>query len=139
MTGHEGKEVTGSVQYCAVNKSPCGKASMTGHEGKEVTGSVQYCAVNKSPCGKASMTGHEGKQVTGLVQCCGVERIHEGKPSVTVQRQTSSERYVCLSQGQAKRPAQLVAMHWAHMVEVNNEIAEPRPGYSPGPAYGTAL
>ena len=85
------------------------------------------------------MTGDEGKQVTGLVQCCGVERIHEGKPSVTVQRQTSSERYVCLSQGQAKRPAQLVAMHWAHMVEVNNEIAEPRPGYSPGPAYGTAL
>ena len=49
------------VQYCAVNKSPCGKASMTGHEGKEVTGSVQYCAVNKSPCGQASMTGHEGK------------------------------------------------------------------------------
>ena len=56
-----------------------------------------------------------------------------------VQRQTSSERYVCLSQSQAKRPAQLVAMHWAHMVEVNNEIAEPRPGYSPGPAYGNAL
>ena len=40
MTGHEGKEVTGSAQYCAVNKSPCGKASMTGHEGKEVTGSA---------------------------------------------------------------------------------------------------
>ena len=112
---------------------------MTGHEGKEVTGSAQYCAVNKSPSGKASMTGDEGKQVTGLVQCCGVERIYEGKLSVTVQRQTSSERYVCLSQGQAKRPAQLVSMHWAHMVEVNNEIAEPRPGYSPGPAYGTAL
>ena len=35
MTGDEGKEVTGSVQYCAVNKSPCGKASMIG--GKEVT------------------------------------------------------------------------------------------------------
>ena len=52
MTGDEGKEVTGSAQYCAVNKSPCGKASMTGHEGKEVTDSVQYCAVNKSPCGK---------------------------------------------------------------------------------------
>ena len=85
------------------------------------------------------MTGDEGKQVTGLVQCCGVERFHECKPSVTVQRQTASERYVCLSQGQAKRPAQLVAMHWAHMVEVNNKIAEPRPGYSPGPAYGTAL
>ena len=139
MTGDEGKQVTGSLQYCAVNKSPSGKASMTGHEGKEVTGSAQYFAVNKSPSGKASMTSHEGKEVTGLVQCCGVERIHEGKPSVTVQRQTSSERYVCLSQGQAKRPAQLVAMHWAHMVEVNNEIAEPRPGYSPGPAYGTAL
>ena len=139
MTGDEGKEVTGSEQYCAVKQSPYGKASMAGHEGKEVTSSAQYCAVKRSPCGKASMTGQEGKQVTGLVQCCGVERIHEGKPSVTVQRQTSSERYVCLSQGQAKRPAQLVAMHWAHMVEVNNEIAEPRPGYSPGPAYGTAL
>ena len=139
MTGDEGKEVTGSLQCCAVNKSPSGKASMTGQEGKQVKGSAQYCAKNKSPCGKASMTGDEGKQVTGLVQCCGVERIHEAKPSVTVQRQTSSERYVCLSQGQAKRPAQLVAMHWAHMVEVNNDIAEPRPGYSPGPAYGTAL
>ena len=46
MTGDEGKEVTGSAQYCAVNKSRCGKASMTGDEGKEVTGSVQYCAVN---------------------------------------------------------------------------------------------
>ena len=111
---------------------------MTSHEGKEVTGSVQYCAINNLPV-EASMTGDEGKQVTGLVQCCGVETIHEGKPSVTVQRQTSSERYVCLSQGQAKRPAQLVAMHWAHMVEVNNDIAEPRPGYSPGPAYGTTL
>ena len=40
MTGHEGKQVTGSVQYCAVNKSHCGKASMTVHEGKQVTGSV---------------------------------------------------------------------------------------------------
>ena len=40
MTGHEGKQVTGLVQYCAINKSPCGKASMTGDEGKWVTGSV---------------------------------------------------------------------------------------------------
>ena len=85
------------------------------------------------------MTGHEEKEVACLVQCYGVERFQEGKPTMTMQRQTSSERYVCLSQGQAKRPAQLVAMHWAHMVEVNNEIAEPRPGYSPGPAYGNAL
>ena len=54
MTGHEGKEVTSSVQYCALNKSPYGMVSMTRHEGKEVTGSVQYCALNKSPCGKAS-------------------------------------------------------------------------------------
>ena len=38
---------------------------MTGHEGKQVTGSLRYCAVNKSPSGKASMTGDEGKQVTG--------------------------------------------------------------------------
>ena len=50
MTGDEGKEVTGSAQYCAVNKSPYGKASMTGDEGKEVADSVQYCTVNKSPC-----------------------------------------------------------------------------------------
>ena len=49
MTGDEGKEVTGSVQYCAVSKSPCGQASMTGDEGKDATGSLQYCAVNKSP------------------------------------------------------------------------------------------
>ena len=34
MTGHEGKEVTGSAQYCGVKQSPCGKASMTGDEGK---------------------------------------------------------------------------------------------------------
>ena len=40
-------------------------ASITGHEGKQVTSSAQYCAVNKSPCGMASMTSHEGKQVTG--------------------------------------------------------------------------
>ena len=40
MIGDEGKEVTGSVQYCAVNKSPCGQTNMTGHEGKEVTGSL---------------------------------------------------------------------------------------------------
>ena len=33
----------------------------TGHEGKEVTGSVLYSAINKSHCGKASMTGHEEK------------------------------------------------------------------------------
>ena len=58
---------------------------------------------------------------------------------MTVQRQTACELYVCLSQGQAKRPAQLVAMQWKHMVEVNNKIAEPRPGYSPSPAYGTTL
>ena len=60
------------MQYYAVNKSPCGQASITGDEGKQVTGSVQYCAVNKSPCGQASITGDEGKQVTGLsaVLCC---------------------------------------------------------------------
>ena len=37
------------------------QASMTGDEGKEVTSSLQYCAVNKSPSGKANMTGNEGK------------------------------------------------------------------------------
>ena len=45
---------------------------MTGHEGKEVIGSVLYFAVNKSRRGKASMTVHEGKEVIGLVQCCAV-------------------------------------------------------------------
>ena len=44
--------MTGSLQYCAINKSPCGKASITGDVGKEVTGALQYYAVNKSPCGK---------------------------------------------------------------------------------------
>ena len=35
-----------------LNKSPCGKASLIGDEGKEVTSSAKYCAVNKSPCGR---------------------------------------------------------------------------------------
>ena len=51
------------MQYYAINKSPCGQASMTGDEGKEVTGSLQYCAVNKSPSGKANMKGHEEKRL----------------------------------------------------------------------------
>ena len=34
MTGHEGKEVIGSVQYFAINKSHYSKASMTGHAGE---------------------------------------------------------------------------------------------------------
>ena len=42
---------------------------------------------------------------------------------MTAQRQTGSEEYVCLSQGQAKRPAQLVAMQRKDMVKVNNKIA----------------
>ena len=49
------------VQCNAVNKSYCSKASMIGHEGKHVTGSVQYSTVNECHCGKANMTGHEGK------------------------------------------------------------------------------
>ena len=40
---------------------------MTGDEGKEVIGSVQYCAVNKSPCGQASMTSDEEKRLQ--IQC----------------------------------------------------------------------
>ena len=40
MTGHERKEVIGSAQFCAVNKSPCGQANMKDHEGKEVIGSA---------------------------------------------------------------------------------------------------
>ena len=135
---------------------------MTDHEGKQVTGLVQYSAINKSHCEKASMTGNEGKQVTGLVQCYGVERFHEGKPSVTVQRQTSSERYVCLSQGQAKRrpslwqcigntwwkwtirwpsqgqairPARHMALHCEQTTYKQTvQAPRPRPGYSPGPA-----
>ena len=75
------------------------------------------------------------------VQCSAVlwEIFHEGKASITVQRETASEQYVCLSQGQVKRLAQLVAMQWKHMLEVNNNIAEPRPGYLANPAYGPAL
>ena len=46
------------------------------HEGKEVIGSAQYSAINKSDCGKASMTGNEGKEFTCSVQCCAVERFH---------------------------------------------------------------
>ena len=55
------KEVTSSVQCCAVNKCHCSKASMTVHEGKQVIGSVQCCAINECDCGKASMTVDEGK------------------------------------------------------------------------------
>ena len=40
MTADEGKDVTGWVQYCAVNKSPCGQGSITSDEGKQVTRSV---------------------------------------------------------------------------------------------------
>ena len=49
------------MQCYAVNESDYGKASMTVHEGKEVTGSVQYSPINKSDCGKAIRIGHEGK------------------------------------------------------------------------------
>ena len=42
---------------------------MAGHEGKEVTCSMQYFVVNESDCGKARMTGREGKEVTDLAQC----------------------------------------------------------------------
>ena len=55
------------MQYRAVNKSPCGQASIPGDEGKEVTVSVQYCAVNKSPSGQASITGDEGNRLQ--VEC----------------------------------------------------------------------
>ena len=34
MIGHEGKEVTGLVQYSVVKKSHCGKANTTDHEGE---------------------------------------------------------------------------------------------------------
>ena len=43
MTGDEGKEVTGSLQYCAVNKSPSGKANMKGDEEKRLQ--VHYSIV----------------------------------------------------------------------------------------------
>ena len=57
------------------------------------------------------------------IQCSAVETFHRGKGSTTVQRQTRNEQYYCLSQGQAKCPAQLVAMQRKHMVKVNNKIA----------------
>ena len=68
------------------------------------------------------MTVHEGKEFTGLVQCCAVERFHSGMASMIVQRQTASEQYVCFSKGQAKRPAQLVAMQWKHMMKLNVRV-----------------
>ena len=46
MTVHEGKDVTASVQYFAINESDCGKTSMTSYEGKEVKGSVQCSAIH---------------------------------------------------------------------------------------------
>ena len=55
------------MQYFAVNKSNRGKASWTGHEGKEVIGSMQYSAVNEPHRAKASMRVHEGKEVIGSV------------------------------------------------------------------------
>ena len=63
------------------------------------------------------------RENTLQVQCSAVERFHRGKGSMTLQRQTGSEQYVCLSQGQAKDPAQLVAMQRKHMVKVNKKIA----------------
>ena len=83
---------------------------MTGHEGKEATSLVRCCAINKSYYGKASMIVHEGKLDTSLVQCYDVENFHSGRANMTVQRQTASEQYVCLSQGRAKPSAQLVEM-----------------------------
>ena len=60
------EKVTSSVQYCAVNKSPCGQTSMTGHEGKQVTGSAAVlCYKYNLLMDRANMTGHEGKEVTG--------------------------------------------------------------------------
>ena len=40
---------------------------MTGRQGKEVTGLVQCCAINKCHCGKASMTSREENRLQ--VQC----------------------------------------------------------------------
>ena len=80
MTGREGKEVTGSVQCCAVNQCDCGKASMTDHEGKEITCSVQYFAANESECGNDSMTGHEGNRGYrfSTMLCCGKISLRQG-------------------------------------------------------------
>ena len=52
---------------------------------------------------------------------------------MTMQRQTTNEQYVCLSQSEAKRPAQLVEMQWKHMVKVNTKItkAKTRPSAQP--------
>ena len=51
-----------------VNKFHCGKASMTVHEGREVIGSILYCAVNKFHYRKANMAVHEGREVTSSGQ-----------------------------------------------------------------------
>ena len=49
---------------------------------------MQYCAVNKSPCGQASITGDEGKQVTGF-ECSIVLQINlpVGRPALQVMRE----------------------------------------------------
>ena len=49
------------MQYSAVNKFDCGRASRIGHEGKKVTGLVQCCAIDESDFGKATVIVHEGK------------------------------------------------------------------------------
>ena len=110
---------------------------LVAHQSNQTTKTMYQNRPQKSRYRPMNISWGEGNTVIPTIFCKGDPA--EGMPSVTVQRQTSSERYVCLSQGQTKRPTQLVAMHWAHMVEVNNEIAEPRLGYSPGPAYGNAL
>ena len=63
------------------------------------------------------------RENTLQVRCSAVETFHRGKGSMTAQRETGNGQYVYLSQGQAKRPARLVAMQRRHMVKVNNKIA----------------
>ena len=54
MTGDEGKQVTGSLQYCAINKSPCGQASMTGDEGNWLQVQRSIVLQNNLPVGRAA-------------------------------------------------------------------------------------
>ena len=56
-----------------------------------------------------------------------------------VLKKPTSEHYMCLSQGQANSPAQLMAMHGKNIHKVNIMFAKPRPGYLPSPAYGPTL
>ena len=68
--------------------------------------------------------------------CIRIERLQVQDSS---QKNLANEHYICLSQCQAKGLAQLMAMHYKSIHNVNILFAEPRPGYTPSLTYGLAL